>query len=130
MANTSSMPSVPVIRWGIPTEPFWVHATEQVAPVAATALVTRTVTTGRSGYIFGFFISTQELNNFLINWTSGGVAYSKRIIFGGAGSVETIDPIALNDGLLADSGTDITITNVTAAGAGMTYQANLLVAEV
>ena len=117
-------------RWGRNVTPTWVHAAEQVAPGAGTALVTQAVSAGKSGYIYGFFISCQEANNFLINWTSGGVTYSKRIVFGASGTTEAVDLVALNEGLPADGGTDITITNVNAAGAGMVYQANLLYAEV
>ncbi len=117
-------------RWGREVSPEWVHADEQTAPGAGTVLVTKTVTTGKTGYIYGFFISAQEANNFLLNWTSGGVAKSKRIVFGGAGSTECVDPVALNEGSGADAGTSITITNVTAAAGGMIYQANLLYGEV
>ena len=119
-----------LLRWGRNVTPVWVHAAEVVAPAAGTTLVTRAVTAGRVGYIYGFFISAQEANNYLINWTSGGVAYSKRLVFGAAGSVEDVNIIAINEGLPADAGTNITITNVTIAGAGIIYQANLLYAEV
>jgi hypothetical protein len=127
-----SMPSTlgQELRWGRSVNPAWTYAAEQVAPGAGTALVTQAVSAAKSGYIYGFFISCQEANNFLLNWTSGGVARSKRIIFGGAGSSEAVDPVALNEGLPADAGTNVTITNVTAAVAGMIYQANLLYGEV
>lgn len=117
-------------RWGQEVEPAWVHADEVVAPGAGTALVTKAVTAGKSGYIYGFFISAQEANDFKINWTSGAVAKAKRIIFGGAGSSEAVDPVPLNGGLPADDGTNVTITNITAAGAGKVYQANVLYVEV
>jgi len=107
-----------------------IYAAEQVAPGAGTALVTQAVTAAKSGYIYGFFISCQEANDFLLNWTSGGAAKSKRIVFGGAGVVQDVEPAALNEGLAADGGTNITITNVNAGGAGKVYQANLLYAEV
>lgn len=115
-------------RWGRDVEPSWTHAAEQTAPGAATALVTKAVSAGKSGYIYGFFISAQEANDFLINWTSGGVAKSKRIVFGSMGTTECVDPIALNEGLPADGGTNITITNVNAGGG--VYQANLFYTEV
>ena len=118
------------LRWGRDVSPDWVHAAEQTAPGAVTVLVTKTVTAGKTGYIYGFFISAQEANNFLLNWTSGGAARSKRIVFGGGGSTECVDPIALNEGLGADAGTNVTITNVNAATAGKIYQANLLYGEV
>lgn len=117
-------------RWGRDVEPTWIYAAEQVAPGAGTALVTQAVTAAKSGYIYGFFISCQEANDFLLNWTSGGAAKSKRIVFGGAGVVQDVEPAALNEGLAADGGTNITITNVNAGGAGKVYQANLLYAEV
>lgn len=119
-----------LLRWGRDVSPAWSHAAEVVAPAAGTALVTQAVTAGKSGYLYGFFISCQEANNFLLNWTSGGVAYSKRIVFGGAGVIQAVEMVSLNEGLPADGGTNITITNVTIAGAGMIYQANLLFAEV
>lgn len=117
-------------RWGRDLEPSWVHATEQTAPGAGTALVTQAVGAGKSGYIYGFLISAQETNDFKLNWTSGATAYSIRIPFGGAGSTECVDPTPLNEGLPADAGTNITITNVNAATAGKIYQARLLYAEV
>ncbi|GAJ01392.1 unnamed protein product, partial [marine sediment metagenome] len=113
-------------RWGREVSPEWVHADEQTAPGAGAALVTKAVTAGKTGYIYGFLISAQEANDFLLNWTSGGAARSKRIVFGGGGSTECVDPIALNEGLGADAGTNVTITNVTAATAGKIYQVNLL----
>lgn len=119
-----------LIRWGKDIEPVWTHAVEQTAPAGGTALVTQAVTAGKSGYIYGLFISTQEINDFLLNWTSGGVAKSKRLVFGGTGTTEAVDPTPMNEGLPADAGTNITITNVNAATAGMIYQAQLLYAEL
>ncbi|MBA7471052.1 hypothetical protein ES707_06346 [subsurface metagenome] len=117
-------------RWGREVSPEWVHADEQTAPGAGATLVTKAVTAGKTGYIYGFLISAQEANDFLLNWTSGGAAKSKRIAFGGGGSTECVDPVALNEGLGADAGTNVTITNVNAATAGKIYQANLLYGEV
>lgn len=130
LAREAILATLTDARWGRDVSPEWVHATEQTAPGAGTALVTKAVTAGKTGYIYGFLISAQEANDFLLNWTSGGVARSKRIIFGSGGSTECVDTVALNEGLGADGGTDITITNVTAAGAGKIYQANLLYGEV
>lgn len=110
--------------------PLWNHTPEVGAPGAATVLSTHTVANGKKGYIFGFFITTTEANNFMLNWVSGSLARSKRIVMLSAGSVESVDPVALNNGLPADSGTAITISNVSAAAIGTTYQTDLLVAEV
>jgi hypothetical protein len=118
------------LRWGRNIEPSWVHAAEVTAPTANTALVSKVVGTGKNGYIYGFFISAGEANDFKINWTSGGAAYSIRIPFGGKGAVQYIDIIALNEGLPADAGSNVTITNVNAGSAGIIYQARLLYLEV
>jgi len=117
-------------RWGRDVEPEWVHADEVTAPSAGTALVTKTVGTGKTGYIYGFFISAGEANDFKINWTTGGNAKSIRIPFSGKGSLQYVDFAALNEGMGADAGTDITITNVNAGGSGVVYQARILYAEV
>jgi hypothetical protein len=117
-------------RWGRDISPAWVHAAEVTAPEANTALVSKTVTAGKVGYVYGFFISAGEANDFKINWTSGATAYSRRIIFGGRGSLQYVDLIALNEGLPADAGSDVTITNVNAGSTGIIYQAAILYAEV
>lgn len=118
------------VRWGRNVSPTWIHAAEVIAPVAGTALVTRVVTAGTVGYIYGFFIESQEANDFLINWTSGGIARSIRITFAGRGAIENVDQVAINEGLSADASTIITITNVTTAIPTMIYQARLLYTEV
>ena len=130
LAREAILAALAAARWGRDVSPEWVHAAEQTAPVAGTTLVTKSVTAGKTGYVYGFFISAQEANDFLLNWTSGGAARSKRLVFGSDGSTECVDPVALNEGLGADEGTNITITNVNAATAGKIYQANLLYGEV
>lgn len=110
--------------------PSWIHATEVIAPGAGTILVSQIVSVGKSGFIYGFLITAQEANNFLINWTSGGIARSIRIVFGAGGSTQDTEVIPLNEGLPADSSTNITITNVTAAGIGKIYQGRLLYVEI
>jgi len=117
-------------RWGRDLEPEWVHADEVTAPAGGTALVTKAVGTGKSGYIYGFFISAQEANDFKLNWTSGETAYSIRIPLGGTGASQCVDLLPLNEGLPADAETSITITNINAATAEKIYQARLLYLEV
>jgi len=108
----------------------WVDGGEVTAPAAGTALVSRTVTTGKSGYIYGFFISAGEGNIFKINWTSGGAAKSRRIVFNGSGTLQYVDIVAINEGVPADGGSSITITNVNAGSTGVVYQACILYGEV
>jgi hypothetical protein len=117
-------------RWGRNVFPAWVHGNEVTAPPANTTLVSKTVTSGKSGYIYGFFISAGEANDFKINWTSGGTSYSRRIVFSGKGSMQYVDFVAFNEGLPASGGTSITITNVNAGSSGVVYQAAILYAEV
>jgi len=119
-----------LIRWGRDVSPAWVHAAEVVAPLIGAVLVTRAVTAGMVGYIYGYFVSATEGNEFLINWTSATVAYAMRLVFGAGGYVQDVETVALNEGLPADAGTNITITNVNAGAALMVYQARLLYAEV
>jgi len=117
-------------RWGRDIEPEWVHGDEVTAPAAGTALISKTVSAGKVGYIYGFFISAGEANDFRINWTSGGATKSIRIPFSGKGALQYVDFAALNEGLPADEGTDITITNVNDGSSGVIYQARLFYAEV
>jgi len=112
------------------TTQSWIHAVEVTAPLAGAILVSRTVSAGKSGFIYGFLISTQEANSFLINWTSGGIARSIIVVFGSKGSTQDTEDIALNNQLPADAGTNITITVVNAGGGGLLYQARLLYLEV
>ena len=118
------------IRWGRDVAPDWTHAAEVVAPAAGTALVTQAVTVGMTGYFYGFFVSATEANEFLINWVSAAVAYAMRLFFGAGGFVQDVETVALNEGLPADAGTNITITNDNLGAALMVYQARLLYAEI
>ena len=119
-----------LVRWGRVVVPSWVHGGEVTAPAANTALVSWTVPAGKVGYIYGFYINTSEGNDFRISWTSDGVAYSRRIVFPSKGTLHFVDVIALNEGLPADAGTSVTITNINAGSAGIVYQVALLVVAV
>jgi hypothetical protein len=107
-----------------------VLGSEVTAPAAGTALVSRAVTSGKTGYIYGFIITAGESNSFKLNWTSGGTPRSLRIALASMGSVVLISPVALNEGLPADGGSTVSITNVNAGSSGVVYQAMLLYVEV
>ncbi|MEM2313130.1 MAG: hypothetical protein QXP83_07895 [Candidatus Nezhaarchaeales archaeon] len=115
------------IRWGIDAEPDWVDGDKVTAPPAGTVLVSKLVPTGKTGYIFGFFLSVGEANDFDLNYTSGGVAKSLRIIFGGKGTLHFTD---VKEMCKSDGGSTVSITNVNAGSTGIIYQARLLYAEV
>ncbi|MEM4619694.1 MAG: hypothetical protein QW607_05720 [Desulfurococcaceae archaeon] len=121
---------VKLIRFGKNVNPAWIHGTEVTAPAANTNLVSKTVSSGKQGYIYGFYITAGEANDFKINWTSGGTARSIRIMFTGKGSLQYVDFVPLNEGLPADAGTTISITNVNSGSSGIIYQARLLYIEV
>lgn len=113
-------------RWGIYQEPVWVHGATVVAPAGNTALVTRTVTAGKTLGILGWIISAGEANDFNLTITSGGVT-TTYLIAGQASTVVVILPSALISGLPV--GSVITINNITAGGAGILYRADLLYDE-
>jgi hypothetical protein len=119
-----------LIRRGRNVEPVWIYGDEVTAPAANTPLVSQTVSTGKTGYIYGIFIASQEANDFKLNWVSGGVSKSIRIVFSGKGSLMSTFEIPINEGLGADAGSSITITNVNAGSTGIVYQAGILYAEV
>jgi hypothetical protein len=121
---------VTLLRWGRNVSPAWVHGAEVTAPAEGSALVSKTVTTGKNGFIYGFFISAGEANDFKVNWRSGSVNYSRRVVFAGKGSLQYVGFVPLNEGLPAAGGSSITITNVNAGSTGIVYQAAILYAEM
>jgi len=120
-----------LVRYGrTPSVLTWVYGSEVSAPSAGASLVSRSVGSGKKGYVYGFFITASEANDFYINWTSGGTAHKVRIKFTGAGSLEYAGFIPVNEGLPADSGSTVSITVVNAGSSGSVYQAGLLYVEV
>lgn len=122
--------SVSKERWGREALPVWIDGEEITAPAANTTLVSKTVSAGKVGYIYGFMITAGEKNDFIISWISGGATKSRRIVFGAAGSLQYTDFIAFNEGAPADAETEIRITNVNAGGDSVVYQVALLYGEV
>jgi len=119
-----------IIRYGRDVVPTWVIGSEVTAPSANTSLVSKTVSSGKSGYIYGFVVTAGEANDFRLNWVSGGSSKSIRFTLASKGTIVVISPTALNEGLPADGGSSITITNVNAGSSGVVYQVALLYAEV
>ncbi len=112
----------------IENHPPWTRGTEQTAPAANTTLVSKTISTGAIGYIYGFEITAEEANQFLIKWNDG-TARQNRIIFNAGGSLLYVHNKAYNEGEGAVAGSNITIENVNAGTAGKKYSARLLVGE-
>jgi len=111
-------------RWGIPREPFWVDGGEASAPGAGTVLVTKTVSAGKTGRVFGVHITATEANRFQLK---SGTTVIKDWAIGAAGLIDIVLSMPLLDNQAA--ATVVTIVNVNAAGVGTTYQASLLYDE-
>lgn len=106
----------------------WYYSGRILNPFPDAELLKVTIDSGYVGYIHGFFISSEEENNFSIEWTSNGESYEKIIVLGSKGSVEYTNSVAINEGSPADSNTDIIIRNMK-SGNGL-YQVGLLISEV
>jgi hypothetical protein len=119
-----------VLRFGRNVSPAWVIGSEVTAPAANTNLVSRTVGSGKSGYVYGLLISAGESNDFRLVWISGGTSRSLRIVLASRGTILIVSPVALNEGLPADGGTTVAVRNVNAGSSGVVYQVAILYGEV
>jgi hypothetical protein len=117
-----------VIRLGrVLSSLAWVYGSILTAPAANTTLASFSVPAGRRGFIYGYFISASEENQFEIRWTSNSISRAIRIVFVGGGTIHAASLISLNEGLPADPGTTVSIVNINAGGSGSRYQAGLLI---
>lgn len=112
------------IRWGITREPIWVDGLEVTGPLvsAGTSLVTKTVSSGKLGRIFGLHIAVDEANQFQLYQDSTVI---KRFPLNDAGVIHVV----LATPLLNNVSGVIAIKNVAAATSGKTYQSSLLYDE-
>lgn len=113
-------------RWGTLTEPYWVHGATFIAPPANTNLVSKTVSAGKTGRVFGVIIAAGEINDFVYAVTIGG-ATTIGLIAGQVSTFVIVLPSAFISGIPA--GTIITVRNVTAGGIGINYRADILYDE-
>lgn len=116
--------SASIIRWGIPREPSWVFGNETTEPGAGATLVSKEVSTGKTGRVYGVSICSPEANEFRLY---SGATAKKRYSISAAGTIEIILANPIIDDVSA--GTAITIKNVNAGGAGLVYKADLLYDE-
>jgi hypothetical protein len=119
-----------LIKFNRDASPMWIYGSEITAPPSNTALVSKSVSLGKRGYIYGVFISAGEANDFKIEWASSGTRYSVRIPTSSKGAIYAIYNVSLNEGLPADEATTVAIKNVNAGGSGVIYQAGILYLEV
>ena len=116
------------IRYGrVLSELFWVYGSILTAPAANTSLVSYTVPSGRTAYIYGYLITGSAANQFEIRWRSSGNSRTIRIVFAAGGTALIIQPVAINEGLPADPTTTISIHNINTGASGSVFQAGLLI---
>jgi len=115
---------VAVIRWGVPREPAWVNGSNQTAPATTTDLVSKTVSAGKTGRIFGWQIVSPEANEFNLNV---GAASYRMGALAAAGVICVVVSSPVFDNVA--EGTVINIRVATAGGSGKTYRADLFYDE-
>jgi len=122
--------SLLIQRYGHLLTPFWIYGSIVSQPSAGQSLVQHT-TSKKYGYIYGFFITASEGNDFNIEWTDiNNQSITYRVSMAGKGTVHYADTIPLNEGRPAKQNTTIAIKVVNAGGSGSYYQAGMLVGEV
>ena len=114
-----------VIRWGVPQEPTWTNGDIVDNPSAGTALVAKTVGSGKTGHVYGVEISADEANRFEL---CEGDTAKRHYSLSAGGVIVLVLPLPLWANVTA--GVAISIKTVAAAGgAGKKYQARLLYLE-
>jgi len=108
----------------------WAYGDETDEPDAGATLLRKKVTAGKAGYIYGYFLSANETNDFRISWENGGDAQSVRVPLVTRGELRVVESIAINEGIPADAGSELQIKNVKAGSSGSVYQVGILYAEV
>jgi hypothetical protein len=120
--------SLLIQRYGHLLTPRWYYGGLVQAPSANAELVGVDVPSGRKGYIYGFYISASELNDFNVEWTDQtGTVYQYRVVLAGKGTVHYADIVALNEGLAAKEATRISVKVLNAGSSGSYYKAGLMV---
>lgn len=117
-------------RFGRNIAPAWTHGAETTAPAGGSTLVSKAVTVGKTGYVYGFYITSGEDNDFTIGWTSGASGKSMKVVHASKGTTLFTDKIPVNEGLGADASTNMSVKNVNAGNAGIKYSAGILTGEI
>jgi hypothetical protein len=94
--------SLLVQRYGHLTIPTWIYGSVVSNPSADQSLVSVSIPSNGMGYIYGFFITASEGNDFDIRWTdTSNNLRSYRVVLAGRGTVHYADIVALNEGIPA-----------------------------
>jgi len=119
-----TVPTYKEIRWGVNREPAWVNGAYATAPGAGVALVTKAVTAGKTGRVFGIHISADEANQFDLELAT---VVKNHYVMASGGTLDLVFASPIQDAIAA--ATSITL-NVVVAGTGTNkYQASLLYDE-
>jgi hypothetical protein len=123
--------SLLIQRYGHLLTPRWFFGALVTAPAAGVELVGVDVSAGKKGYIYGFYISASEANDFNLEWTDqSGNLQQYRIVLAGKGTVHYADIVPINEGIAAQGGSRISIKVVNAGSTGSYYKAGVLEGEV
>jgi len=121
------------LRWGYPVEPIWTYSAVSTGPLAAgTVLLSRPVSSGYNGYIWGYFLSENDPsgNVFLIQWVNGTTVYQQMVVMNGPGTINFISVKAVNDGIPASPNTTMVVKILNAASTNALYMAGILYGQV
>ena len=121
------------LRWGYPVEPIWTYSAVSTGPLAAgMVLLSRPVSSGYNGYIWGYFLSENDPNGnaFLIRWVNGTTVYQQMVVMNGPGTVNFVSAKTINDGLPASPNTTMAIQILNAASTNALYVVGILYGQV
>ena len=107
----------------------WAYGDETDEPDAGATLLRKKVTAGKVAYVYGYFLSANETNDFRISWENDGNSQSIRVPLVTRGELRVVEAIAINEGVPADAGSELQIKNVKAGSSGSVYQVGILYAE-
>lgn len=121
-------PPAITMRWGHNVQLKWIFGSEIIAPPANTSLITYSPT--EQAYIYGFFIFSDEPNDFLIQWDSNGTTYEFLIATGARGTTYYTDIIPINEGYPADKNSTIRIINIKPGSPNTRYRVAIFIGEM
>jgi len=115
-----------LIRFGRKVKLNWTYTIDMIITYPNTILASAYIPPGHKGYIYGFFISCGEANDFYISWVHEGATQELLIQLPGKGTIQYVDFVPLNEISPADEDTYITITNRLSPSGSALYQARIL----
>ncbi len=107
--------------------PVWKEGTTgNTSPLGLTPIVSCLISSKKKGVICGFWIANGAPESFSIEWIHDSERRVRTVGLGASGTVFEEFNVPLNQGLLADSGTEVSISPLI----GASGECSLLIAEV